>query len=152
MNYPNSPDTSVRLFDNVLVTLPGDTPSSHAGIVLGLPTEGALTVGLLGAGYCESDGRKEAHEQGRAAQFFRADAGHERQQLVVMVAKATKVALNDVALIAQAPESSGRGVVDDPAEAICSPEPLAPATTPFPFPRGGSISPSTPKPEPAVTA
>jgi hypothetical protein len=125
----------VNLFDAVLAQLgEGSEATVHPGCVIGLvdPTRMA-TIALIGAKYCESDGRQEVTDLGNSSQFFRADGG-----IVCLVAKATRVPIEKLSLVAvQAGlPTSKLGVVDEPQMAICRPDPLMPAHSPL-FPVAG---------------
>ena len=125
----------VNLFDAILAQLDKE---QIPGIVLGFASDSHVNVALFGGRYCESDGRKEATELGRNAQFFRADNGIvclETTELTLEISKLT------LTVPWGGPATGKRGVTDAPSIAVCSPEPLT-KTAGFPQ-TAGAVSASS---------
>jgi hypothetical protein len=128
---------TMKLFDSILAQLGDDPKALHPGVVIGFPSDNHATVALLGARYCETDGRKEATELGETATFFRADTGIIviEEQAVVMETKLLKLSVPWAG-----PQTTKRGVITNPSSAICSPERLSKGASSTGGPAGGSVT------------
>jgi hypothetical protein len=112
----------MQLFDAVLAQLGDDPKMLHPGVIIGFPSDSNATVALLNARYCETDGRKEATDLGDTATFYRADAGIVVLETQSITIEAKLLTLSNAW---NGPQTTKRGVIANPLNALCSPERFA---------------------------